>query len=235
MLSFWKDRVISMSKQEIVDYFTSNSQSLNVKQTFVFMVFGLVIGLIICLTYFICSEKVVYSRRFNITLLITVLITDLIMLLISSNVVVSLGMVGALSIVRFRTAIKDSRDTIFIFWAIAEGLAVGTKSYKMTIVSVLFIAVVFIAVTFTAGITEKYLLIVTGDPDKLDTKNIDKILEDNKVKYRIRTLNSTAGRKECIYELKLKKVAKDELVEKIMTSCQVNSANLVVETGELVG
>ena len=66
-------------------------------------------------------------------------------------------------------------------------------------------------------------------------ENIDKILEDNKVKYRIRTLNSTAGRKECIYELKLKKVAKDELVEKIMISCQVNSANLVVETGELVG
>lgn len=77
--------------------------------------------------------------------------------MISSSIAVSLGMVGALSIVRFRTAVKDSRDTMFIFWAMAEGLCVSSQNYQLTFTSVLFIAIVLIISSKTPGIWNKYL------------------------------------------------------------------------------
>ena len=104
-----------MSKEEILSYFYTNSTNYGVKSTLVILLCGLCAGMIIYLTYYVTSEKVVYNRKFNWSLVAFLLITIIIMLMISSNIAISLGMVGALSIVRFRTAVKDSRDTVFIF------------------------------------------------------------------------------------------------------------------------
>lgn len=110
-----------MSKEEVLGYFYTNSSEYGVKTTLLILLCGLAVGMVIYLTYFISSEKIAYNRKFNWSLVTMHLITVVVMLMISSNIAVSLGMVGALSIVRFRTAVKDSRDTIFIFWAMAEG------------------------------------------------------------------------------------------------------------------
>ena len=103
-----------MSKEEVLSYFYTNSTSYGIKRTFVILLCGLITGMVIYFTYYITSEKVVYNRKFNCSLVAVLLIIIIVMLMISSNVAISLGMVGALSIVRFRTAVKDSRDTIFI-------------------------------------------------------------------------------------------------------------------------
>ena len=174
-----------MSKEEVISYFISNGNSFNVKKTLIMLCIGLVVGLFIYATYYICCDKTVYNKKFNGTILVTLLITELIMMMISSNIAVSLGMVGALSIVRFRTALKDSRDTIFLFWAIAEGLCVGTESYKMVIVSVMFISVVFIVLSKTASLSNKYLIVINGLQQDIDIEEIN-----NEYKTRIENTQS---------------------------------------------
>lgn len=151
-----------MSKEEVLSYFYTNSTNYGVKRTLVILLCGLVAGMIIYFTYYITSEKVVYSRRFNWSLVIMLLITVIVMMMISSNIAISLGMVGALSIVRFRTAVKDSRDTMFIFWAMAEGLCISSQNYRMAFTTVLFVAAVLIFSSKIPGIWNRYLLIVTG-------------------------------------------------------------------------
>ncbi|MBN2352654.1 MAG: DUF4956 domain-containing protein [Spirochaetales bacterium] len=85
----------------------------------------IVIGFIIYIVYRITYRDVLYSRRFNVSLLVISLVSSLVIMVISSNLLLSLGMVGALSIVRFRTAVKDPFDTVFMFWAISAGIAMG--------------------------------------------------------------------------------------------------------------
>lgn len=87
-----------MSKEEILSYFYTNSTEYGVKRTLIILLCGLAVGLIIYLTYYISSEKIAYNRKFNWSLVIMHLITVIVMMMISSNIAVSLGMVGALSI-----------------------------------------------------------------------------------------------------------------------------------------
>ena len=151
-----------MTKEEVLSYFYTNSTNYGVKRTLVILTCGLLVGLIIYLTYFMTSEKVVYNRKFNWSLVALLLITIIVMLMISSNIAMSLGMVGALSIIRFRTAVKDSRDTVFIFWAIAEGLCTSSQNYRLAFTSVIFIAIVLIVSSKMPGIRNRYLLIISG-------------------------------------------------------------------------
>ena len=90
-----------------------------------------VLAALIYISYRISHSGPVYSRRFNVSLVMMTLITTLVMNVIGNNIALSLGMVGALSIIRFRTAIKDSRDTAYIFWAIAVGICCGVSDYMI--------------------------------------------------------------------------------------------------------
>lgn len=151
-----------MSKEEVLSYFYTNSTNYGIKRTFVILICGLAAGMVIYFTYYITSEKAVYNRKFNWSLVTMLLITVIVMMMISSNIAISLGMVGALSIVRFRTAVKDSRDTIFIFWAMAEGLCISSQNYRMAFTTVLFVSAVLIISSKIPGIWNRYLLIVRG-------------------------------------------------------------------------
>ena len=155
-----------MSKEEIFQYFYTNSANLSIRSIMITLLAGLVIGAIIFVTYYISYKGVAYNIKFNISLVVIMLISIVIMLMISSNIVISLGMVGALSIVRFRTAIKDSRDTVFIFWAIAEGLSIGSQNFKLSLVTTLFIAVVLAGSTYLPKMQTKYLVIVSSSLTK---------------------------------------------------------------------
>lgn len=223
-----------MSKEEILSYFSNNAYSYNLKNSFVMLFMGLCVGIVIYITYWLCSEKVVYNRKFNLSILATVLITDLIMLLISSNIVVSLGMVGALSIVRFRTALKDSRDTIFIFWAIAEGLCVGTKSLKLTIASVVFIAIVLLIASKLISGYKKYIFVVAANAD-FNSDDAEKKIEEKKYKYRLRAFNKNEMRSEYIYELKLRGEIDANFLKDFSKLKGIVSVNCVIETGEVEG
>ena len=93
-----------------------------------------VIGLLIFISYVISHKGTIYSKKFGVTLVVLTVMTGTVMTVIGNNIALSLGMVGALSIVRFRTAIKDSRDTVYIFWTIIVGICCGVGDYLVAAV-----------------------------------------------------------------------------------------------------
>ncbi|MDR1692198.1 MAG: DUF4956 domain-containing protein [Oscillospiraceae bacterium] len=119
-----------------------------------------VCGLIIYLVYRFFGRSVLYSAGFNLLNVMVCLVTAFIILTIGANLVLSLGMVGALSIVRFRAAIKDPLDVGFLFWAVAAGLTAGARLYLVALVSTAFIAAVFILFTLLRLERRTFLLIV---------------------------------------------------------------------------
>ena len=224
-----------MSKEEILSYFYINSTAYGIKRTFAMLLCGLLAGMIIYFTYYITSEKIVYNRKFNWSLVIMLLVTVIVMMTISSNIAVSLGMVGALSIVRFRTAVKDGRDTMFIFWAMAEGLCVSSQNYRMTFTSVLFIAIVLIISSKTPGIWNRYLLVVTGTEAGIDQEDFQKKLRAHVVSQQIRTINKRDSYQEIIMEIKTKGELEASFIDELAAVPGVQSVNCVVESGEKAG
>ncbi|MCI9064595.1 MAG: DUF4956 domain-containing protein [Lachnospiraceae bacterium] len=224
-----------MSKEEILSYFYTNSTEYGVKRTLIILLCGLAVGLIIYLTYYISSEKIAYNRKFNWSLVIMHLITVIVMMMISSNIAVSLGMVGALSIVRFRTAVKDSRDTMFIFWAMAEGLCVSSQNWRMTFTSVLFIAAVLIISSGVPGVRNKYLLIVNGEGKPIDRKLFEEKLKPYVTGFRVRTANKDADHEEMICEIRTRGEVNLDVLDALLSVPGVASVNWVAQSGETVG
>lgn len=100
-------------------------KTLTPEDIFLCIIMAVVIGFVIYISYWITHVGTIYSKKFNVSLIMLTILTSVVMMVIGNNVALSLGMVGALSIVRFRTAIKDSRDTAYIFWAIIGGICCG--------------------------------------------------------------------------------------------------------------
>jgi len=124
------------------------------------MMLALGLGIVIFLVYRYSFQGVVYSHMFNVTLLGMTLITAILIRTISTNVVLSLGMVGALSIVRFRSAIKDPKDIMYLFWAIATGITTGAGLYLLAALSTFFVGIVLYAAGRVRSHRQTYLLIL---------------------------------------------------------------------------
>ena len=127
---------LSTTLREIFNFSTNQVLPLLVT-----VVLAFVIGLFVYLIYRLTFSGVIYSKTFNMSLVMLTMVTTMVILIMSNNVKLSLGMVGALSIVRFRTAIKDPIDTVFMFWAIAEGIVLGAGFYLAAIVGAILIGV----------------------------------------------------------------------------------------------
>ena len=164
------------------------------------MLSALVCGIIIYLVYRFCYRGVVYSDNFNILLVMITSITGFSIMTISSNVVLSLGMVGALSIVRFRAAIKDPLDIGFLFWSIAAGITAGAGLYFAAVFGTILIAAIYIV--FSAIKTQKrnYLLIVHYSDSA--EQNVNAVL--GAIKYRLKNKTKTGGSNELTIEVKVK-------------------------------
>ncbi|KIL42838.1 hypothetical protein KP77_34680 [Jeotgalibacillus alimentarius] len=119
-----------------------------------------IVGGFIYFVYKNTYKGVLYSSSFNATLLVMTMITCLVIMTISTNVVLSLGMVGALSIVRFRTAIKDPLDIVFMFWAIAAGISSGAGLYFLTFIGAVVIGIVLIIISRKKHVDTMYLLVI---------------------------------------------------------------------------
>lgn len=117
-------------------------------------------GMIVYTVYRRFYKGVVYNNNFNILLVMTSLVTCFVVNVISSNVVLSLGMVGALSIVRYRAAIKDPLDVGFLFWTVAIGVTCGAGLYLISIMATLFIAFIYVLLVKVRNLKRRYLLII---------------------------------------------------------------------------
>ena len=164
------------------------------------MASSLLCGIIIYLVYRFCYRGVVYSDNFNILLVMITSITGFIIMTISSNVVLSLGMVGALSIVRFRSAIKDPLDIGFLFWSIASGITAGAGLYFVAVFGTVCIAVIYIIFSLIKKTKRSYLLIVHYTDAAED--NVNAVLGG--MKYRLKNKSKTGGSNELTIEVKVK-------------------------------
>ena len=117
-------------RQQILNLFTT-PRDMSWEDILLNIVLAAVLGFFIFLSYAISHRGTIYSRKFNASLVILAVLTGTVMTVIGNNIALSLGMVGALSIVRFRTAIKDSRDTVYIFWSIIVGICCGVGDYAV--------------------------------------------------------------------------------------------------------
>ena len=188
-----------------------------------------VIGLFLYFIYTKTFSGVVYSRSFHLSLIAMTMITTLIILGVTSNVVLSLGMVGALSIVRFRSAIKDPIDIVFLFWAISEGILCGAGLIPLALIGAPIIGVLILVFSSRKDFSEPYLLIVRFTNDKLEKKVTDAAKSAVK-RCRLKSKTMLSGETELILEVRLMKDDAD-FTQKINAMDGVTFTSLVSYDG----
>ena len=147
----------------IKNAFTSEfALQISLEQLFLSVIISFIIGVLILFVYKKTYTGVLFNNSFSLTLVLLAMVTSIVIRTISSNLSLSLGMVGALSIVRFRTAVKEPMDTVFMFWALTGGIMAGAGLYTLSIISSLLLAVLFFVIySYNGKIkTSSYLLVV---------------------------------------------------------------------------
>jgi len=184
-------------------------------------------GFIIFLTYRFYNRSVLYSENFNLLIMMVTVVTSFIIITIGSNIVLTLGMVGALSIVRFRAAVKDPLDVGFLFWGVAVGLTAGARLYTIAVAGTAFIAILYILFTMTRFDKRAYLLIVRygSEADAAVKEHLSKI------NYKLKNKTIGKGFTEITIELKLKK-NDSSFIEPLKQTPYVDNAVLVEYTGD---
>lgn len=222
-------------KKLIMEMFESTGNLTN-DQIFIRMGVALLIGVLIYLSYRISHTGTIYSRKFSFTLIMLTILTTGVMAVIGNNLALSLGMVGALSIVRFRTAIKDSRDTAYIFWTIIAGICCGAGDFMVAAVcsgSAFILTVVF----GYAKNDDRMLLIVRAARESAGQVEAV-VFKYFGTKAKMRVKNTTSETEEMIWEIAgafLKKAEKDKIpvLDAIYEFPGVEYANLVAQNDEI--
>lgn len=212
------------------------SGSLETKDIIIRLLMSVLIGIFIMLSYKISHSKTLYSKKFNVSLFMLTILTTMVMTAIGNNIALSLGMVGALSIVRFRTAIKDSRDTVYIFWSIIIGICCGVGDYTVASVGT---SVVFLALLIIGGIKSDSRMLLIVRSNRINELNIESIIYNYYDKKAIlRVKNTSPETVEFIYELSksIQKTAEKKeksITEELYELSDVEYVNLVEQNDEI--
>ncbi len=205
-------------------YFAEQFASLTPMKVLIALIMGFVVGVVIAFVYKKCYRGVLYSPSFAMTLVMLTLITTPVVMCIKSDIALSMGMVGALSIVRFRTAVKDPMDTAYMFWALTMGILLGAELYVIALVVVLGIAVVLFAMTFVKFTNPNaYLLVLHYD--EAAEYDINQQLRRTVKQRRLRSKTMTRAGAEMTYEVRLDN--KQDLVASMLNIDGVHDATLV--------
>jgi len=214
-----------------------DQSSLTWEQIIANIAVAAIIGFVIYISYFISHRGTLYSRKFNASLVILTVLTSMVMTVIGNNVALSLGMVGALSIVRFRTAIKDSRDTVYIFWTIIAGICCGVGDF---IVASVGSAVVFLLLLLLGCIKNNNRMLVIIRGARTAETNIQSLMfKFFSHKAQLRVKNSTDSSIEFIYEITAKMLEKAEkknnigLCEQLYKIGSIEYVNTVMQNDEI--
>ena len=190
-----------------------------------------IIGLFIFYIYKKTFQGVLYQRSFNVSLVAITMVITLVIMTISGNLILSLGMVGALSIVRFRTPIKDPVDLVFIFWAIAVGIANGVSYFNLSIIGSLVITLVILFMTRNEESEHPYLLVMQIENDSDEKEIIDEVKKSvEQFMFKSKTINPAYS--EYTAEVRLKDENSD-FINNLYTKKLINKATLVSYSGDL--
>lgn len=220
----------------LLELLQNHTGSLSIEQILTNFIVAVVLAACVYLSYRMSHSSAVYSPRFNASLVMVTLITTMVMNVIGNNIALSLGMVGALSIVRFRTAIKDPRDTTYIFWALGAGLCCGVSEYYVGVIGT---GVLFVVMLLFGAIrnNDRYLLVIHSSEQA--GKDVEKtVLNLYGEKAALRVRNAARGNMEFIYELSsalVRKVLPDHkaINEVLMEIEGVRQANLIMQSEEV--
>ena len=205
-------------------YFAEQFANLTPMKMVIALLMGFVVGVIIAFVYRKCYRGVLYSPSFAMTLVMLTLITTPVVMCIKSDIALSMGMVGALSIVRFRTAVKDPMDTAYMFWALTMGILLGAELYVIALVAVLGISVVLFLMTFVKFTTPNaYLLVLHYDEEA--EYDINQQLRRMVKQRRLRSKTVTRTGAEMTFEVRLDN--KQDLVAAMLNIDGVHDATLV--------
>lgn len=224
-----------------------DSGTLSIEDVAMRIGFSVIVGAVIFISYWITHAGTVYSQKFNITLLTLTVLTTTVMTVIGNNIALSLGMVGALSIIRFRTSIKDSRDTIYIFWTIIVGICCGVGDF--TVASIGSVAVFFVLLLFGRVKSNNRILVIIRASRQIED-NIRKEVFDYFVNApTIKVANSTSEKIELIYEINKKnleasknrenknaiiqKMQAKTFLDKIYQLGEVDYVNIITQNDEI--
>jgi hypothetical protein len=224
-------------KDKLFELFESNGE-MQIQSVALNITMAAVLGFLIFVSYYITHRGTIYSKKFNASLVVLTVLTGTVMTVIGNNLALSLGMVGALSIVRFRTAIKDARDTMYIFWAIIVGICCGVSDF---LVAGIGSAIVFALLLLFGSIKndKRMLLIIRADRDLQEPiqATVFNMFERRAV---IRVRNTTKNTVEMIYEissdiLRRAEVGKHSVCDKIYELGNVEYVNIVMQNDEISG
>lgn len=206
------------------------SGQIDITEIVICMLITVLIGMYIFMVYRIITRNSFYNRNFNLSLIALAVITAAIILTIQSNIVISLGMVGALSIVRFRTAIKDPMDLVFLFWSISIGIICGAGFAVVAVIASVIITVIVLLFERLSVGTAAVILLVNATDYKTESQ-IMSIVESHCSMYKVKARNLTKDKLDLAVEVKTDKGA--ALVEQLMDLECVTSASLVDHDGEV--
>ena len=215
-------------KTSFLEGYTSGN--LSSKAAAVIIVITALISAYIFITYRLVNKKSFYNKSFNASLPALAIITAAIILTIQSNIVISLGMVGALSIVRFRTAIKDPMDLVFLFWAISVGIMCGASCFMVAIITSIVVTIGILIAEWLPIAKAPQILLINSD-DHNNEKEILKLVKKYCSLYKVKARNLTKEHLDMAIEVRVKE--EGELVNSLIELEHVISASLVAHDGEV--
>ena len=188
------------------------------------------IALYIFVIYRVVTRKTFYSKTFNISLVALAVVTSAIILAMQSNLVISLGMVGALSIIRFRTAIKDPMDLVFLFWSISIGIICGAGLYEIALLTSLLVTVGIIGLDLVPTSKAPMMLVVNATELDAEEAIVNAAKAAGKL-CKVNSRNYSAGHLDMIIEVRVANEA--ELVKAVSEIAAVTSVSLISHDGEV--
>lgn len=194
------------------------------------MLLSFAIGLFIFFVYKKTFSGVMYSSSFGVSIVAMTLITTLIILAVTSNIILSLGMVGALSIVRFRTAVKEPLDIAFLFWAISAGIVMGAGLFPLGIIGSVFIGIILLVFVNKKSNETPYIIVLNVDNDKAESDCMSLIKEKTK-KSLIKAKTVSKDRIELTIEVRLLDMSA-KIINELLDIDGVSNACLVSYNGE---
>lgn len=213
--------------------FLENITSISMLDMVIALVLAFLLGLFIFLVYKKSYSGVMYSASFGVTLIALSLITTLLIMTVVSNIVLSLGMVGALSIVRFRTAIKEPMDIAFLFWAIAVGIVLAAGLIPLAVFGSIFIGAVLLLFSKKKTVDSPYILVIHCESGEIE--NQARIFIQSQVKkLNLKSKSAENGCIELNYEVRLKEDS-SAFVNELENMAGVSRVVLVSYNGDYMG
>lgn len=213
--------------------FLENVSSVSILDILLTIVLSFGIGLFIFLVYKKTYRGVMYSAGFGTTLIALTMITSIVILAVTSNVVLSLGMVGALSIVRFRTAIKDPLDIAFLFWAIGAGIILAAGMIPLAVIGSVCIGLILMVFVSQKHHTHPYMVVLNCVNHDAETKARE-FLAKNVTRTTVKSKSAVKGAIEMNIEVRLKEDDTD-FINILSEMPGVNSAVIVSYNGDYMG